>query len=61
MEIELGPARRVIGPADIPLNMDAAPNVQRVPATDPFRFNNLRGLFGSIDLLGDRYSVIREY
>ena len=61
MEIELGSAKRVIGPVEIPLNMDAAPNVQRVPAKGPFKFNNLRGLFGSIDLLGDRYSVIREY
>ena len=61
MQIDLGAARRIIGPTEIPLNMDAAPNVQRVPARDPFKFNNLRGLFGSIDLLGDRFSVIREY
>ena len=61
MEVELGPAERVIGPAEIPLNMDIAPNIARVSARAPLKFSNYRGLFGSIDLLGDRFETIREY
>ena len=60
-EVELGPARRIIGPADIPLNMDIAPNIPRVSARDPFKAPNFRAVFGSIDLLGDRFDMIREY
>ncbi|MFC1986986.1 glycine/sarcosine/betaine reductase component B subunit [Chloroflexota bacterium] len=61
LDLEYGPARRVIGPSQIPENMNIAPHIPRSPATGPFKASSYRPIFGSLKLFGGGYDTIREY